>query len=1060
MQAELEHKYTLRIGRETFEANPAGNFRLKVERTGYYYRKVLDGEMTFTGDDFDRIYIEAEECQKIIIEIDFKGVPWYGIFTKTDCDIHVDKGYIKVTPEPYDYYHFVLPYLNTKINIMPPMNGFKSDVVADSVRWYKKERLTVTIDEPYTGPNAQFWNGYSVNDWIGGSYGVRGYSGDNGWNNSLPWYLTKRKGHSVSYRPGAFRPWEHKNAADTLNVLTWLDYEGYVKGIGTPTEYGFYEFARAMHTVKRNMPEEYTLVRVDNYYSDEGEWQHCDLTYEREVWDGRGLPPSGDIYSYHEYLWLAIKARSTSPQESAEDFYGRVAPVMKDESWGWLYHPDDDKWVRRPMAIGSKANQVPEGQSDTAANLIKHFGDGTWFTPLIERKTPQGWLRYQILLDNPWFEHMADLYGMMTIDRRFHRIISILGKMASTIWVPKDLAEDLPEEQGEQVYEEGDYESSPESEPIDYEEGPGDDDYEDDPYGPDPIHELMPFPSFQRDHVRLQVRSRYFTSHFSPLPQLEGVNDWAYTLVCQNSDVKRPYSTEKATKQEYTIKDFLDMICAISNAGWAVYNGRLVVEHAMFFESGFRYPSAGIVPVHVINPQSIYNPAKDMNFMSLSRQFRYHREMMQKYEVYKLAGGQEPFFNNSMITYTSPCVNNYPEQNKRDVQILGLSLDVDFISGIGEGDDEGITLIRAVPKGDHEGEVDVYHYDIPYEQDPDGKWRINGQFNLEYILTAYHFYGRSFKQGFINGNEYDFITRPVVLQDVMFPYREDLYPYSRVLTELGYGIILDGMFHAKTAALHLTLGFTEGVVDGLDLPDFLPPQRSQPTMIMYFHRHVQEEPSSRWYIHHNFGTDAIFRPVVYRGVDENTPEDMREIDYDYLKLTSLHTLLMGFTEPVAGEAYFLSFEVFDNQRHIGLGSHWEIPHELGTTNVATSIVWSSNYELRPDDIEIVSAAQVDLKFSSSVRGSVYVANLGTSAYDDFIADLETDVDIESPMEIVTTNVDGTLATVSRPRRYPLKPIILRANKEIGYNVSHLESMLLSIGFTSDVIANIIVIHHD
>ncbi len=1163
MPLELTHTYTLsrkaHPSGDTFErtASPKGTFNITVRKTDYRYYLDVDGEMTFVGEDFVWIVLAMEEDNEFFITCDFKGVEWKGYFTQTDCVIHRDKKYITVTPTTDDSYRNFEPYMDLEMNILPSRGGFHADTEVEAIRMYRRDRVKVTIDEPYDGNVAagKQWEGYSVNDWVGGNEGAGSYGYTNALHNSLIHYIARNYEHAFTLY----------NRRTHVNQLYWIDYTGYLyrddeylTGVASSVCRIRY-LLRLLGVSAHNWPDCYALVGVVNHYDENKQWTTCELIYEREIYEGRGKP-KGIIHPHIDALY-SLNAEEFA-EYADENIPGGIRgwAIKRSDEIGWIYVPQENQWRRYPKGLGyrereSSAPRRPFRISEENAKLrARTFGDGYWYSELSDYiESGDGYIRKQVLSKNLKYadpdvygvygqseaEQMyIQEYGKMNIKGRYHRIESLVNKFLHFI-----------QEEGGRA---------------------------------------------------LSLSSKYITNGLVPIPTMAGVNPWRDALLGHFSDIKRPESSEKADKEEMNFHDFLNTICGFSNAGWAVAGGKFYLEHALFFESGFRYPTAEELEesdddddvvglpeaAPYINPQDIYNYAKNMNFLGMSNEIRYNRPDMQKYEKFILAGGEQPRHHKTQITYTSPLVNNLPGQNIRETTLERIATDFDWImteapeSGLGivfctltgmtPTEPGGLTTGREVyftmPRGgsvqfnidkgedsanrtfargdvnlgeyvsqfknefntdplfgtlkiidittlldDHNfkfriqhddhveveqptqsnssggagfasnaysyvytGDVATYEYEIPFVLDEFFRYKVNEATTLADIVERFHWYGRSFDVGFINfsDEETQFVTRPYILQDIFFRYREDINPYSLVVTENGWGIIQDASFNAMTGIFKVTIGYRKGKFINIDLPEFDPLPIGFPILGIYFHRHVQQEPSDEWTIIHGLNTDAIFRPVVYAkehdqgwlipmGDDDDESGEMREIEYHELQCLSDHVLKMRFTKPVSGEAYFLSFEAFNKVAHYGQGDSWNISHDYNSKNVAPSIIWAESrlgkFEIRHDEFEIVDYMSVQFNFSAPTEGTVYIAELSGNVYLDA---QEDDDDEDVPLVVEEYNIDGTERSIDLERQYPLKPIILRVDKEIGYNVTRLEELLLRIGFTKEVIAKIIVMQHD
>ena len=396
---------------------PKGTFKIQTVRTDFYFRNVLDGVMTFQGADFDLIYNE-DPCVQFLIKCDFtrdgSGLIWEGIFSKTDCRIHASKKYIEVTPAPYDDYRNFLPYLQVPVNVLPPVTHggetFGPDTLVRQIRSYRKETRTVEIKEPYTGPNSESWVGYSVNDWVGG--GETNYIEGNQSRNSLIWRLTQ--GIGISSVPASDAA---LGGRVNGNLLSWIDYGGYERMIAE--EYSYAEFYNALKESK----ELFTLCEVINHYNTSGQWERCELIYEREVWEGTEKPPSGSFMP--------------------SDIFGSYDPLFPLR-YNWRYISAEEKWIRRPLDMFGIPPIFPSVPINTinqdVIDYSRQVGDGTWYSQLGDaEEVTDGYIRKQVLYRNRYQEDLygaawyAKLYGTATVMDRYHRIPTLISKFLVAI---------------------------------------------------------------------------------------------------------------------------------------------------------------------------------------------------------------------------------------------------------------------------------------------------------------------------------------------------------------------------------------------------------------------------------------------------------------------------------------------------------------------------------------------------------------------------------------------------------------------------------------------------
>lgn len=378
---------------------PSGVYSIVTTRQNHRYRDEFSGTMKIMGPDFDWI-MEAGECTRINVEFEFKRT-WNGYFSLTDCSlINRSKRWLDVTPLPDDEYSKFEPWMDLEMNIIPPFNGIDSRVIVASTNQYEIEKKIVRIDEPYTGTNSENWNAYSVNDFIGngGVAPLNPYRGDMQLYNSLIWKITDNR---VLF--------DAIEDSDAWNRLFWLDYLGFQLN-----ELELSDSVTAGQFLTRYWRESmFTLSEVINVYTDDGEWEYCELIYLREIYSSVKEPPSG--------MYFDIDTLNT--QTDANNILtGR-----------WVYNPDDNKWQRRYLALHQEGTQI----GGDSQNL--ETGDGFDFSDLLDVTYKGRPAKKQVLFRNKYEElengntWYFSLYGINVLGKIYHKPTELIKKFIEFI---------------------------------------------------------------------------------------------------------------------------------------------------------------------------------------------------------------------------------------------------------------------------------------------------------------------------------------------------------------------------------------------------------------------------------------------------------------------------------------------------------------------------------------------------------------------------------------------------------------------------------------------------
>ena len=934
---------------------PAGQYAIVTNRVDHRFYEEFTGTMTLKKDDFLWV-MAAGPCTEIKVECQFKKL-WKGVFSHADCTtINRSKKYLEVQPRHDDEYSKIEPWMGLEMNIIPPREGINSKVIVNSLNQYEIETRTVRINEPYDGPNAENWVGYSVNDWIVNNGTIPqspAYRGDRQVNNSL---IRKLIGPTPHFAVNLIN-------TDAFNRIAWLDlrgYEIYTSGESLGNN-------RLVNSYWRESM--FTLAEVINYYSDEEgtQWEYCDLVYKRELWKGKYITvttPNGSVFGWEETPPSGLFFDSQSINSGSE------STVLRVNTGRWIWNVSEKKWIRRYLALHERGTQGA-GQDDQLPDNGK-TGDGFDFTPLVKGFQDDMTVRKQVLFRNKYEEQDGGtnwyiyLYETVFYENHFHKIKPILQKYIAFL-----------KSKGANT-----------SLTID------------------------------------DIKSRFLFDENNPYTGWPNI--WPKVLIGQNSDIKRPLSSERAAKEMISFTDFLDVLCKLTNTAWAIIDGEFVIEHVSYFEKALNY--GGFVEASsIFNPYSIVNVAKNKGFMNLTDIYRYEKRLMPKYEIYKTVGGEEPKNNNLTIEYDGGCINNRPNENIFEIEI---NTTTDYEHARSEGRDEGITFILteevylAPP-------IDAILNTFYPKKDEFGRFIYNEGFDLEAIIREYHDYGRVLSQAKINNAEWtNLVPFKNIIQNVSFPYvAQAENPYTQILTGIGTGIINRAEYVTKDGWVNYELRYS-------NVQDFDPGLET-----IDWHIHIQNNPVKLWEVNHNMNTSLIMRPVVF-------DESNQEIEYSELRILDNNSLILRFSEPVIGQAHFIALNIDPanlNTVSFNNTTSFTFDHQLNGTAkniLLTPFVDTRGNEIRPSLVAYINNDVIEVEFSEPASGFVTAAK------------------VEHPYVTIhdgSTSVNEDEITLPKGvDKVYNKPLVLTAQENIIYHSHSLLATLRSIGFSEDVIAYIVV----
>lgn len=259
-------------------------------------------------------------------------------------------------------------------------------------------------------------------------------------------------------------------------------------------------------------------------------------------------------------------------------------------------------------------------------------------------------------------------------------------------------------------------------------------------------------------------------------------------VVFQKSDVKRPKTSNNASKLEVTFSKVLEDLFKMFNVKWRISEGEFRIEHISYFskQNGFDITTEALkkyfIGKNVYSYQSEKIPQKE-NF------------------EFKESGGD---FWNTEVLYSN-CVS---KDDKNEVKTIVENITTDVILAIKnpESDskivvDQGIFLISTKKEGDE--------YFINSANVPSGR-RLNNVFSFKVLFKDYHYYNRPMKFGKVDEVLTEFLTTIPTKKGEKFaiPYsicEQEFNPDDIVKTKIGNGIVDSGSLRMKDSFIELDL---------------------------------------------------------------------------------------------------------------------------------------------------------------------------------------------------------------------------------------------------------------
>ncbi len=309
------------------------------------------------------------------------------------------------------------------------------------------------------------------------------------------------------------------------------------------------------------------------------------------------------------------------------------------------------------------------------------------------------------------------------------------------------------------------------------------------------LHEVMEGLLFSScNNLNLNIVSDFFQwnpENVSDINYVTGeLNKLTNILIFQKSDVKRPYTSNNATKGETNFIDLLEQIIEMFNLGYKMIgNNILRIEHISWFETDLG-----------INLMAI----DKKRLLRGTKKYSYDKTKLPKYEKFEFMEAGSEDFVGSDIVYDSNCVNNNQE-SKSEIKVDNITTDIMYCmenpDPDGEVSDDGFVLIAC-----------DQNYNVFYE---DGiltnNTVVNNVLSWAHLHRDFWKHGRVLREGTINGQPIEFETIvPTIKQDQFSVVMDCKYlklfdPLDKLNGSLGWGFLSSAELQLSKCSMSIEL---------------------------------------------------------------------------------------------------------------------------------------------------------------------------------------------------------------------------------------------------------------
>ena len=267
--------------------------------------------------------------------------------------------------------------------------------------------------------------------------------------------------------------------------------------------------------------------------------------------------------------------------------------------------------------------------------------------------------------------------------------------------------------------------------------------------------------------------------------------------ITPKSNVIKAFKTQAAIKSNISLSNILEMLRNVLRAYYYIEDGKLKIEHILFFLNGKSYNTRYDVQLNLSSVKDIFNK-KTLNF--LQNKVSYNKvDIARKYtmtwmdDTTELFGGQ-----NAIIT------SNFVEKDsEKTINISNFMTDISYIVSQPESISSDGFVLAATEKGVYT----VKEKEIEYNEQI--KRISNGMLAWRYIFDTFYSYDlpAEYYQWEKGGGGIARSIKKSMKQEIEFVGDIDIDPYRLVLTDIGAGVITSIERNINSNKIKLTLIF-------------------------------------------------------------------------------------------------------------------------------------------------------------------------------------------------------------------------------------------------------------
>ena len=257
-------------------------------------------------------------------------------------------------------------------------------------------------------------------------------------------------------------------------------------------------------------------------------------------------------------------------------------------------------------------------------------------------------------------------------------------------------------------------------------------------------------------------------------------------LLIQNSDYKTPTSTERATIQQTSLKEMLDIVCALFNSKWFINSSnQLQIEHVLFFENNLSYNS-------VQTSGTVEDISNEVG-VKVANKYSYDNNKL--YDIARLNITNSGGIEFKGIDLVINAQTNTTDRNIKELTVGNVITDLDYIKeNIGSIPDDGFVMVVA-ERDFYEIGGTNWNYKVINDVCPIlGQINTNALLSASYLFQEFYTLGIPYSQAYVNGL---LISTSKVLRNKkqstlsIAKCSGNISPYTVYKTKLGYLTVVD-----------------------------------------------------------------------------------------------------------------------------------------------------------------------------------------------------------------------------------------------------------------------------